>query len=115
MRALAVAGVALLAAACADGRGHGGYGSGEGDVDPHVVDVRPVRSAEVDYVVLIRNDDDLGFNAEDPEVRRNAAIKAVRRYCDGARVVNERWRDTGARTRYNLPVMTYEIELRCAG
>ncbi len=57
--------------------------------------VRPSNTPGSDYEVTLRNVVDFGYNPDNPESRREMALRAVSDGCRNARIVNEKSLKTG--------------------
>ena len=76
----------------------------------------PFKSSQTksfDFMVRMKNVLDFGYDPDNPETRKETALRAMQSQCPGARIVGEQVVEKGT-SAIGRPVREYFIQIKCA-
>jgi hypothetical protein len=74
--------------------------------------IEPSQSKDFDYVVRMKNLLDIGYDPDNPETRKDTAIRAMQAQCPGARIVGEQIIEKGTYA-IGRAAREYFIQIKC--
>ena len=74
--------------------------------------MQPSQSAGYDYLIIIRNMKNLGFEPNDQSARDRAALAALKNQCDTPQIVGESVVNSEGGL-FGNPTRRYEVKVRC--
>lgn len=80
----------------------------------NALQIEPAQSKDFDYVVRIKNLLDIGYDPDNPETRRDTALRAMATQCPAARIVGEQVVEKGEYLA-GRPAREYFMQIRCGG
>lgn len=74
--------------------------------------IEPSQSKDYDFVIKMKNLLDIGYDPDNPETRKETALRAMRSQCPEATIVGEQIIDKGTYA-IGRPAREYFIQIRC--
>ena len=78
----------------------------------NALQIEPAQSKDYDYVVKMKNLLDIGYDPDNPETRKETALRAMRSQCPQGRIVGEQIIDKGTYA-VGRPAREYFIQIKC--
>jgi hypothetical protein len=74
--------------------------------------IEPSQVKDFDYVVRMKNVIDIGYDPDNPETRKDTALRAIRAQCPDARIIGEQVIEKGTYA-IGRPAREYFVQIKC--
>jgi hypothetical protein len=78
----------------------------------NALQIEPSQVKDFDYVVRMKNLIDIGYDPDNPETRKDTALRAMQAQCPGARIVGEQVIEKGTYA-IGRPAREYFVQIKC--
>jgi hypothetical protein len=78
----------------------------------NALQIEPSQVKDFDYVGRMKNLIDIGYDPDNPETRKETALRAMQAQCPGARIVGEQTIEKGTYA-IGRPAREYFVQIKC--